>query len=195
MPPASDTSNAPALPEQIVMLVITALQNERGVHAETAISAAAVLTGELVLRSSHFDFSALTPGSAILSDEVNHILFEAEGQLTVSDIFINALYSQGIDVSKESWPENVPDEHQVIMEPLEIVATIRPQIASLFAAQQIDGLECAYACAQATALLVAQTRRVLDPNIGKTLALEAMLRGAKTVPLNSHTPAYPANIN
>ena len=186
-----DNNAGAGIPEHIVSCIIETLQNQRGVHAETAISAAAVLTGEFVLRSSGYDFSGLESGSVIISDIVNQLLFEADGQLTVSDVFINALFGQGIDVSKESWPENIPDEHQVVMDPLEIVARIRPRVEQLMLQQQIEGLERAYIGAQATAMLVAQTRRVLDPNIGKTLALEAMLRGAKCVPL----PAMAANAN
>jgi len=189
--PQNEQSEGNSLPEQIVSFVIASLQNDRGVHAETAISSAAVMTGEFVLRSSGYDYSGLEPGTIIISDVVNQLLFEADGQLTVSDVFINALFSQGIDVSKESWPENIPDEHQVVLDPLEVVSRIRPQVEQLFAQHQVEILERAYLCAQASALLVAQTRRVLDPNIGKALALEAMLRGAKSVPL----PAVAANAN
>lgn len=173
------------LPQRIVALLIKTINNERGVHAETAIAAAAVLTGEIVLSVSGYDLSGLEPGSAVFSDVVNQLLFEAEGHLTVSDVFFNALYSQGIDVSKESWPENIPEEHQVMLDPLQIVARARAQLNALFESQPLEPLDRAYAAAQATALLVAETRRVLDPNIGKALALEAMLRGAKTVPLPS----------
>ncbi len=173
------------LPQRIVALLIKTINNERGVHAETAIAAAAVLTGEIVLSVSGYNLSGLEPGSAVFSDVVNQLLFEAEGHLTVSDVFFNALYSQGIDVSKESWPENIPEEHQVMLDPLQIVARARAQLNALFESQPLEPLDRAYAAAQATALLVAETRRVLDPNIGKALALEAMLRGAKTVPLPS----------
>ena len=173
------------LPQRIVALLIKTINNERGVHAETAIAAAAVLTGEIVLSVSGYDLSGLEPGSAVFSDVVNQLLFEAEGHLTVSDVFFNALYSQGIDVSKEIWPENIPEVHQVMLDPLQIVARARPQLNVLFESQPLEPLDRAYAAAQATALLVAETRRVLDPNIGKALALEAMLRGAKTVPLPS----------
>lgn len=184
-PLQGDQTEGNSLPEQIVSLFISALRNEHGVHAETAISSAAVMTGEFVLRSSGYDYTGLEPGAIIISDVVNQLLFEADGQLTVSDVFINALFSQGIDVSKESWPENIPDEHQVVLDPLEVAARIRPQLEQLFAQHEVDALERAYICSQATALLVAQTRRVLDPNIGKALALEAMLRGAKSVPLRA----------
>jgi hypothetical protein len=70
-----------------------------------------------------------------------------------------------------------------MMDPLQVAMRIRPHINNVFAAHEtIDLLERSYQCASATALLVAQTRRVLDPDIGKALALEAMLKGAKTVP-------------
>lgn len=191
IPPEQGADTDAAVPEHIVSCIIETLQSDRGIHAETAISSAAVLTGEYVLRSSGYDYSGLEPGSVIISDIVNQLLFEADGQLTVSDVFINALFGQGIDVSKESWPENIPDEHQVIMDPLEIVARIRPRVEQMMIQHGIEGLERAYVGAQATAMLVAHTRRVLDPNVGKTLALEAMLRGAKCVPL----PATAANAN
>lgn len=189
-PPAPSTKE---LPERLVALVIETLRNDRGVHAETAIAASAVLAGECVLACAGYDTSGLEPGSMITSDVVNQLLFEAEGQLTVSDYFMNALFGQGIDVSKESWPEAIPDEHQVMLDPMEIVARLRPQALGMFEQVQAEPLERAYAAAQATALLVAHTRRVLDPNIGKALALEAMLRGAKSVPMPSSSIAANSN--
>lgn len=171
------------IPERIAELIISTIKTDQGVHAETAIATSAVLTGEIVLIASGYDLNGLEPGTAVFSDMVNQLLFEAEGHLTISDVFFNALFSQGIDVSKESWPENIPDEHQVMLDPLQIISRIRPQLTALFESTPMERLDRAYAAAQATALLVAHARRALDPNIGKALALEAMLRGAKTVPL------------
>ena len=170
------------LPERLAAVIITALKTDMGVHAETAIATAATLTGEYVLRASGFDFSGMAPGSAVFSETANQILFDADGQLTVSDVFINALFAGGVDVSKNSWPETVPEAHQVVMDPLQILGRMRPELEALFGALELDYLERAYAAAGATAALVSQTRKVLDPNIGKALALEAMLRGVKTVP-------------
>lgn len=172
-----------SLPDQIVGLIISLLRNDRGVHAETAIAAAAVMTGECVLRAAGHDLSTFEPGSVIMSDKVNELLFEGDGQMTISDFFFNALFSQGIEVGKDSWPEQIPDDHQVMLDPLEVAARLREGFGVLCDAAGLPALERAYACAQATAQLVAQTRRVLDPNIGKALALEAMLRGAKTAPV------------
>ncbi len=178
-----DTSTHPDAASRIAVIIVGSITTESGIHAETAIVSAGVLAGEYVLRASGFDFSELESGTAVFSDVVNRLLFEEENDLTVSDVFMNALFAQGIDVSKNSWPETIPDVHQVVLDPLHVVARIRPQIKALFEEDPAaTDLERAYIAAQATAYLVAQTRRVLDPNIGKTLALEAMLRGAKTVP-------------
>jgi hypothetical protein len=179
----SETTLLTDLPERLAAVVIAALQTDKGVHAETAIATAAVLTGEYALRAAGLDISTLKSGEPVFSDAVNRLLFEADGQLTISDVFINALFAQGVDVSKQSWPETVPEAHQIMMDPVQVAARLRPHINNIFAAHEtIDLLERAYQCASATALLVAQTRRVLDPDIGKALALEAMLKGAKTVP-------------
>ncbi len=177
--------STPELHEIVVAVILGALKNDHGIHAETAIATAAALTGECVLRASGIELGQYEPGAIITSNTVNQILFEADGQLTVSDFFMHALFSQGIDVREESWPKSIPDEHQVMMDPLEVIATIRPQIEKLFMQNRIERLERAYLGAQATAYLVSQTRRVIDPNIGKALALEAMLRGAKYVPVPS----------
>ena len=179
-----ESPSQPDLPERIAAIIIAALQSDKGVHAETVIASAAVMTGEYVLRTASIDISGMKSGSPIFSDIVNQILFEAEGQLTVSDVFINALYAQGIEVGKNSWPE-IPEEHQVIMDPLQVIARVRPHIDMLFEHEQIEMLERAYQLASTTALLVAQTRHVLNPDIGKSLAMEAMLKGAKTVPLET----------
>jgi hypothetical protein len=172
------------VPERLVALVVSNLKDGRGIHAETAIAAVGTLAGEYVLRKHIGSFDGLVPGSSVSNDEVNQILFEDTSRLTISDIFMNALFGQGIDVGKSSWPETIPEENQVMMDPLEVVARLRPQVESLFEVAGLsDFLERAYAATSATAIMVAQARKVLDPNIGKALALEAMLRGAKTVPV------------
>ncbi len=180
--PGATSPSAQASASQIVGLLVATLKNEKGVHAESAIAAAAVLTGEYVQQAANLDFAGIEPGSMILSDKVNELLFESDQQMTISDYFFNALFSQGIEVGKETWPENIPEENQVMFDPLQVAARLRGEMNKLLS-DLPDALERAYACAQATALLVAQARRVLDPNIGKALALEAMLKGAKTVPL------------
>ena len=177
------TNETGPLPDHIVAVIIATLKNDRGVHAETAIATAAALTGEFVLRAAGHDLTQFEPGSVIMSERVNELLFEGDGQMTISDFFFNALFSHGIDVGKDSWPEQIPDENQLIMDPLEVISRLREEMLKLFDANGVDQIERAYACAQATAQLVATTRRVLDPNIGKALALEAMLRGAKTAPI------------
>lgn len=172
------------MPEQIASLIVSALRSDRGVHAETAIATAAVLVGECVLRAHVSNLSDLPPGSPLLSEAVNRSLFEGEGQLTLSDVFINALFAQGVDVSTASWIETIPDENKVLFDPLEVLARLRPELEAAFVRAGIHPmLERAYIAASATALLVAQTRKVLDPAVGKALALDAILRGAKTVPL------------
>lgn len=185
--------HAPTSPDPmltIAAILVETIKSERGIHAETAIVSAGALTGEFVLRASGFDYSGLEPGTAVFSDVVNQLMFEAEDQLTVSDVFMNALFAQGIEVGKESWPDDIPEMHQVVLDPLQVVARARPRIDELFEHHTNNGtpltmLERAYLAAQATAYMVAQARRALDANIGKTLALEAILRGAKSVPYRS----------
>lgn len=182
---SSGSNPPPELPEKVAAIIVSALQSDKGIHAETAIASAAVMTGEYTLRAAGIDTSRMTGGQPIFSDQVNHLLFDADGQLTISDVFINALFSQGIGVGKDSWPD-VPEKHKVMMDPLQVVARVRGQIDLLFDAEKLDLLERAYQAASATALLVAQTRFVLNPDIGKSLALEAMLKGAKTVPITAN---------
>ena len=172
---------------RIASVIVDSLRSERGVHAETAIASAGVLAGEFVLRAHIANLSDLPTGTPIFNDDVNRTLFDGEdGVLTVSDVFYNALFSQGIDVSSKSWAETIPEAHQIILDPLQVAARVRLTLEQVFEeAAVFEMLERAYAATAATALLVAQTRKVLDPAIGKALALDAILRGAKTVPLES----------
>lgn len=179
-----DLHSHTAVVERLATLIIETLHNERGVHAETAIATSATLVGECVLRAHIANLTDLPPRSTIINEDVNRSLFEGEQKFTVSDVFINALFSQGLSVSTESWAENIPDQHRLIMDPLEVLARIRPKIEDFFASAEIfEMLERAYVAASVTAFIVAQTRKVLDPAIGKTLALDAILRGAKTTPI------------
>lgn len=174
------------LSPKIASLVVETLRGERGVHAETAIASSAALVGEFVLRAHIANLSDLPPGTPILSDEVNKTLFDRDdGNLTLSDIFYNALFALGLDVSTESWAQEIPEDHKMMFDPLEVAARVRAPLEDMFAqAGVFEMLERSYAAAAATALLVAQTRKVLDPAVGKALALDGIMRGAKTVPLN-----------
>lgn len=52
-------------------LILAKLTDERGVHAETAVSAAARMAGTFLLRSLDLPITKLEPGAPVLSDAAN----------------------------------------------------------------------------------------------------------------------------
>src|SRR4030095_16275817 len=66
---------------EFTQTVISLLANGRGVHAETAISAAARMAGTFVLRSCRLPVSNFKPGTPIYSD-----LIDEEGQKVLGTV-------------------------------------------------------------------------------------------------------------
>jgi len=58
---------------KLTQTILSKLATEKGVHAETAVSAAARMAGTLVLRSCRLPLEGLKPGSPIFSDQVDQL--------------------------------------------------------------------------------------------------------------------------
>src|SRR5258705_13427614 len=56
---------------EIVGLIVTELGKNKPVHAATAISSCARLSGSFMFRSFNFPLKNLTPGNVVLSEEAN----------------------------------------------------------------------------------------------------------------------------
>jgi hypothetical protein len=157
--------------------IIGALKTERGVHAETAVSAAARITGTLVLRSCGLPLAKLQPAGPIFSD-----VSDQRGQraLGVVDTFLEA---GKIPVDKRRPNVPVEEAHRPHMSLLETQSQLEPACQAILGKCGLTGEDGAQAAAIAVALMIQKTAQSLDPNISYAIAVNGLVEGCKTVPI------------
>jgi hypothetical protein len=156
-------------------LLAEGLTNERGLHLETYIAAAASLAGVALLRSSGIDVSALTPGTPVLIDEVNDRGVSLMG-------FMRAVsHSMGIN-AQTGWGQPVADDHQPLVPMLELEARFEQPFVELCDRLAVPAAFRAHVAAMAVVKAIKLGEKVLDPEISKAVALSTVVAASKTVP-------------
>lgn len=188
--------------DDIAQALLGAYKNERGVHAESVIGAAAAVTADSARANSLNAIPGVNFASGTLfgRSSVDAILFEKEDsvwniitRMAVTNLGIGEEKLPGVSSviartaaaygSQNFPPLSVPREHYPIdWSPL-AGPRLRPSIDVISDHHGLQGDERALAGAVATFTLVQMTQEVLDPVIGLTLALE-MLVGATRIPVD-----------
>lgn len=156
--------------------VIAALQTERGVHAETAIAAAARMAGTFLFRSFGFDLKGIAPGQAVLSEAANTA---GPGLIRVLS---GALAEIGIALDEQKLGAGQLDANRPALDFLATQARLEPRFAAIRAQHGLSLTEAADAAAIATAFLIHQCARVLDPSAAFGVAVYGFIEGTKTAP-------------
>jgi hypothetical protein len=156
--------------------VIAALRTERGVHAETAVAAAARMAGTFLFRSFGFDASTLRPGQAVLSEAAN-----AAGPGLIR-VLSGALAEIGIELDEQKLGAGQLDANKPSLDFLATQTRLEPPFAAIRAQHGLSLTEAADAAAIATAFLIHQSARVLDPNAAFGVAVYGFIEGTKTAP-------------
>ena len=173
----SDNVSSVSLANKLYGVCIDTLNGDSGVHAETAISSTARMSGMFMLRSFNFDLSNMEPGQVILSDKAN----EAGPHLV--NILWNTLGVFDISIASESLDIDFSDEHKPQLTVLESEAQLTdPIITALKGGEDIDDKTVSEALAMVTGMIINETKNVIDPAIGFSLARCGFVEGIKTVP-------------
>jgi hypothetical protein len=152
---------------QFADATIAALKNAKGVHAETAVAAAARMAGTLLLRSFDLPLDGIEAGEVVLSEQANE-----EGPQLVN-ILGSVLTHLGVHLDHARLSNEPGDDHKPLLEFL--YAEIRIRLG-------LSLKEAAEAAAAATALLIQRTAQLLDPNVGFHVAAYGFVEGTKTAP-------------
>ncbi|MFN8376008.1 MAG: hypothetical protein U0694_24435 [Anaerolineae bacterium] len=170
--------------DQFVQLIIDRLNDERGVHLETAISVAGGVSGVSILRSAiaqdRIDLSKLIkeqPGSYVLIEKVNEIGAE------ISGFMMNFCKAWGVD-PQTGWNMTIPEKHKSLRELTGLVVDFEPPFKQLMAQQFIKLELYPFVAALAAVKLIIMGAETLNPDIGKAIALMAIVAASKTVPYN-----------
>lgn len=155
--------------------IIELLQESRGVRIEDAISGAAAVAGCQLLRSVGIKFDGLEPGSMILLEEVNELGIQHLGFLSaICDAF-------EIDPTT-GWTDPIPENNRPGKTISELTGLLEIPFLDLCAEENIDDELRPRLAVFATAKLIKAGEEILDPNIGKAIALASLVAGSKTVP-------------
>ena len=112
--------------------IIRALTNERGVHAETAVVAAARVAGTLLFRTFGLPARGVEPGTPVFSAVANE-----RGPVLV-DVLQAGLSGLGVDASAPVSSEQI-GEHPPQLTLLEMQRPIEPAVAAIAASQGLVG--------------------------------------------------------
>jgi len=166
--------------KEFYSVIVQRLKNADGVHAETAITAAARMAGTFLLRSFNLPIQALTPGAAVLSDAANEkgpMLIETLGR---------TLDAMGIAINPNA---NEVGDAQPKISVLQTQELLEDALIAVQKKYALNQEEAARGCALATAILVRDCAGVLDVNVAFGLAAYGFVEGSKTVPWKPQAPA------
>ena len=182
----------------IFAYLIASYRNERGVHSETVICAAAALAGEAILlavepelpekgwvsseRASDAVFGK--PGEGGLWDYIRLSTVEAGGRPdelpSAEDVVKRVVSAIGSDFFP---PFSAPKQHYPHEWPPNACPRLREGLGEIFVKHGLTGLDTAKAVVLAITLLILETKDVLPPAIAASLAIETIVGSTHIVPL------------
>lgn len=161
---------------EFVSLAINKLNNEKGVHAETAIAAVARMAGTFLFRSFGFQLPDAKPGQPVFSEQANE-----QGPRLV-DLAATVLQDSGISVDIDKVADGPESGHEPLLGFLETQKLLEPDFNAVRERLGLSLQQAADAGTLAAAMLIGQTRQVLDSNIAFGVAVFSFVEGTKTLP-------------
>ncbi len=169
-PPVLDATAA-----KVQQMLIDKLRDERGVHIEDAISGAAALGGVTLLRSTGVPLDTLEPGSAVLGTGVDDV-----GEHYIG--FMAAVCDMMDLDPRGGWGDPVPAENKPHRSVLELTQLLEPAFVALCDEDSVPPAARARVGVFTAIRILGVGRQAIEQSIGKALALESFVAGAKTVP-------------
>jgi hypothetical protein len=172
----SDAEKIGHAAREFVDLAISKLNNEKGVHAETAIAAVGRMAGTFLFRSFGFQLPNAKPGQAVLSEQAN------ERGLRLVNIAATVLSDSGIKLNPNEVSNDSMTGHEPLLSFLDSQKLLEPDFNAVREKLGLSLVQAADAGALAAAMLIDQTAQVLDSNVAFELAVFSFIEGSKTVP-------------
>jgi len=157
-----------------------ALGTPRGVHADTAIAAAARMAGTMLLMSVLPATTRFAPGSPVLTEQVN-----VEGPALLA-LMQATLQQLGGDVDTASLDDVDIDLGRAQLSLLETQQRLDRFYLTYCDEERLSFREAASASAIAAGMLIHACRSVIDVRDAMALALCGLVEGAKTAPGTQH---------
>jgi hypothetical protein len=161
---------------EFTQTVISRLATKKGIHAETAISAASRMAGTFALRSCGLPIAQLAPGTPLLGS-----VFDGQGQKVLRSVD-EALASMAVVLDPKELDYNLPHEHRPRMNLREVQSLLDEPFRAIADKYQLSAEESAHAAAVSTADLIKKCSKVLNTHLGYTIAAYGLVEASKTVP-------------
>ena len=173
-----DNQSQLAAAREFTQTVVAMLANEKGVHAETAISSAARIDGTFVLRSCRLPLAGFQPGTSLLFDGADE-----RGQQVLQTVG-DTLAALGVPFDARKIDYDLPENHTPLMELSETQAMLDSACRAIAAKHGLPDSDAASAAAISTAILIQKCAAFLDPHIAYVIAVYGIVEASKTVPFD-----------
>ena len=182
----------------IVAMLLTAYTAHDRVKAESAVAAAAALTGEFALRSTGL---TMPEGGVVRGNAADDVLFAGarEGRTTAWMFITQAALQAGVaerdlppieaiavlaaSGATAGPPLSVPEQYAPRELPMNFGPRFRHRILATADTHDLSLREITIALGAATGQLILRTQNVLPAQVAVTLAAEVMLSVSRTAPL------------
>jgi hypothetical protein len=160
---------------ELTEVIYEGLKTEKGVHIETAISAAGAVGGVTLLRSKGLDFSKINPGEPVfvqgLDQEATAIL------ATMSSI----CQIHGLNPGT-GWTRDIPEVHASQKSYSELILQFERVFRLICEKSNIPTAKWPEVAGISAIKIIKQGENVLDPEIGKAIAVKALVHSSKSAP-------------
>jgi hypothetical protein len=165
---------------EFTQTVMSRLTTDRGIHAETAISATARMAGTFVLRSCGLPLATLTPGTPIFSD-----LIDEQGQKVLQTVD-QVLAEMNVVLDGAKLTDEIPENNAPHMGLPDVQSMFDASFRAISKKYNLNEEESANAAAISTGMLIQKASTILDPHVAYIIATYGMIEGCKTVPVSAH---------
>ncbi|WP_431633823.1 hypothetical protein ACQVBX_09340 [Dyella sp. KULCS107] len=170
-----------------VDLVAARAGTGRAVHAETAIAAAARLSGSLLLRSFNLDINKFEPGSVLLSEKANE-----EGPQLIN-ILGSMLQNFGVVLDKSKiGGSNALRGEEPKLSVVQSLVLLQEDAVRIAEENRLSLKEAAQSAAMGTAFIVKECAGKIGAEVSFNVALYGVIEGSKTVPPRLQLPKKPS---
>lgn len=166
--------------------IIRELADHRGAHAETCVTGAARMAGTYLFRTFGLPTDNIAVGAPVFSDIANE-----RGPMLV-EVMKSGLSGFGIVVDERNITPGPTEQHAPLISIIETQQKLDDKLQDIAATHGLHGDSAARACALAAAMLIFQTKDMLDPTVSFGLAVYGFVEGTKTNPIPTLRAPIPA---
>ncbi len=144
--------------------------------AETVIGSVARMAGSFLFRSFELPLTGIQPGAVVMSEQANQ-----QGPRLIQ-ILSAVLRSVGVDLDPSKLSASQHAAKGLNVSFLETQGFLEERFAAIRDKYELEDGEAADSAAVATALLIKNCSKLLDPHVGFSLAVHGFIEGSKTAP-------------